>query len=76
MLKACNHYTQVFGMTICLSKTSYDDCQANGMKVCNHMANVAAQWIDNDHDGKPDDPNLEEYDSAQSGQTSETPLLV
>jgi hypothetical protein len=63
MKKFFSHYTSVFGIPIFANSGIEKN---GGLWKVNHVANVLAQWLDNDMDGKPDDPNIA---SALQGKT-------
>ena len=49
---SCGRVTTVFGIGICISRQAW----ATGRARADHIANVFHQLIDNDGDGRPDDP--------------------
>ena len=51
--KFFSHYTSVFGIPI--FGNHFYDAHNETWKI-NHVANILAQWIDNDQDGQPDNP--------------------
>lgn len=50
----CHKHVNVFGITMCVTKDSWEASEAKAV----HVANVIAQYIDNDEDGQADDPKL------------------
>jgi len=57
----CFKTTTVFGVTICVSPSAWE----NSPPKCNHIANVVLQLLDNDADGKVNDDTLVRYMIAQ-----------
>merc|ERR1712085_130580 len=56
--KNCKKTTQVFAVTICYTRKAWDN---GDKKKIDHIAHVLAQYIDNNADGKIDDPDLISY---------------
>jgi hypothetical protein len=54
LTKYCHKYVNIFGMTLCVTKRSWKASEDKAK----HVANVIAQFLDNDEDGVADDPNL------------------
>lgn len=50
----CHKHVNVFGITVCVTKKSWEASSAKA----DHVANVVAQYIDNDEDGVADDTAL------------------
>ena len=55
-LKHCYKSTYVLGIYICTSKKAFDEKK----ELCDHIASVTAQLLDNDEDGVPDDSAVHE----------------
>ena len=54
MTKHCHRYVNIFGITLCVTKDSWEASEAKAA----HVANVIAQYLDNDENGVADDPDL------------------
>jgi hypothetical protein len=54
LVKYCHKYVNVFGITLCVTQNSWKASEAKAV----HVANVIAQYMDNDEDGQADDPSL------------------
>ena len=55
----CGAWTSIFDVTICVTAASWST--AANRANCDHVANVMAQLLDNDADGKPDDAAVVAY---------------
>jgi len=57
VLSACGRQVNVFGIAVCVSPKAWRMCQRDqvGQSKCDYVANVLAQFLDNDMDGFPDD---------------------
>ena len=55
MFMGCYKRANVFGVGICLTENAWEGDQ--GVKA-NHIANVLAQYLDNDADGEVDDQQV------------------
>ena len=54
LTKYCHKYVNVFGVNLCVTKKSWDASEAKAV----YVANVIAQYMDNNEDGQVDDPNV------------------
>ena len=63
----CGLVGKVFGVSVCLSPAAKDQCKdklsppSSPMSLCDHVAHVLAQLLDNDADGKADDERLTKF---------------
>jgi len=58
--KSCGKVARVFGVVVCVTPAAWAASPAK----CSHIAGVLAQLLDNDADGKADDPPLVRYMAA------------
>jgi hypothetical protein len=54
LTKYCHKYVNIFGITLCVTKDSWEASETKA----SHVANVIAQYLDNDENGVADDPDL------------------
>ena len=59
-LAPCARVTKIFDIPICLTTATWNICSSDPTK-CNHIANVVAQLMDNDADGKVDDAAVHKH---------------